>query len=153
MAGLLDILEGIAKSPEGEQKLKDTKSPDDVVSLVKDHGMDIVVEEVHKVLATKGGTGGLIDHLIEGIGGSGGQGGGEGIIGELLEGVVGKGDTSKADSGNADSGKAGGGGIVEELIEGVVGKGSGGKAGGEGIIEELLEGEGGAGGILGKLLK
>jgi hypothetical protein len=133
---LLGILEGIAKSPEGEQKLKGTQSPDDVVSLVKEHGMDIVVEEVHKVhgmdivveevhkvLATKGGTGGLIDHLIEGIGGSGGKGGGEGIIEELIEGVVSKGETG------------------------------GGKAGGEGIIEELLEGEGGAGGLLGKLLK
>ena len=100
MSDLLGILEAIAKNPGGADKLKDTKSPDDVVSLVKEHGMEIVVEEVHKVLASKGGSGGLIDHLIEGaVGGNSGKSGGEGLIEELLE------------------GEGGAGGIIEKLLK------------------------------------
>ena len=64
MAGLMDVLEGIAKNPEVAEKFKDTKSPQDVVDLVKEHGAEIAIEEVHKIISEKGGSG-LIDHLFK----------------------------------------------------------------------------------------
>ena len=65
MADLLGVLKGIAEDPEIAGKLKDTKSPQDVVELVKEHGLEIAVDEVHKLLADKEGHGGLLDHLLQ----------------------------------------------------------------------------------------
>ena len=65
MADLLGVLKGIAEDPEIAGKLKDTKSPQDVVELVKEHGLEIAVDEVHKILADSEGHGGLLDHLMK----------------------------------------------------------------------------------------
>ena len=64
MSDLLGVLKGIAENPEVAGKLQNTKSPQDVVDLVKEHGLEIAVDEVHKILETKEGHGGLLDHLM-----------------------------------------------------------------------------------------
>ena len=65
MADLLGVLKGIAENPEVAGKLKGTKSPEDVVDLVKEHGLEIAVSEVHKLMADKESHGGLLDHLLK----------------------------------------------------------------------------------------
>ena len=64
MADLLGLLKEIAEDPAIAAKLKDTKTPHDVVALVKEHGMEIAVEEVHKILSDNS-HGGLLDHLLK----------------------------------------------------------------------------------------
>ena len=69
---LLGLLKGIAENPETADKVKGTKSPQDVVELVKEHGLEIAVEEVHKLLSDKS-HGGMLDHLMEAFTGGGSE--------------------------------------------------------------------------------
>ena len=54
MADILSLIQEFAGDPEKSDKLKDTKSSNDVVDLLKEHGVEFVEEEVHKLIAGKG---------------------------------------------------------------------------------------------------
>lgn len=63
MANPLEIFHKLTSNPDLMAKVKATKSPEDIVALAKENGIDITVDEVKKALAEKEKYAGLLSHL------------------------------------------------------------------------------------------
>ena len=64
MADLFHVLKKLADDPTLLAQLKSTKTPQDIVALAKEHGVDVTLEEVQTALSEKEKYTGLIDHLL-----------------------------------------------------------------------------------------
>ncbi len=64
MSELLTILKKLSSDPSLLAKLKATKSPEEIVALAQQNGVNVTLDEVKAALAEKDKYQGLLDHLL-----------------------------------------------------------------------------------------
>ena len=65
MSELLTILKKLSGDPSLLAKLKATKTPEEIVALAKENGVDVSLDDVKGALAEKDKYQGLLDHILK----------------------------------------------------------------------------------------